>query len=253
MSSISSDSIPTCDNCGKGEENSNKLKKCGACLSVQYCSRECQVAHRPQHKKECRERAAVLLYNRNWSRKRAARLGAKLYDEKLFKVPPKPEDCPICFVQMPSLCTGSKTVSCCGKTICSGCIYADIMIFESPENRDNYDKMDAPLCPFCRTPSATTEEEDNRRNEKRIEMSDDPVALHNLACSYYSGSGVPQNLQKAIELYFRAGERGNHEADHSIGCAYLKGEGLPLDPNKAIYFLNERQLVVIQSLGVPLD
>ena len=39
-----------------------------------------------------------------------------------------------------------------------------------------------------------------------------------------------------MELYFRAGERGNHEADHSIGCAYLKGEGLPLDPNKAIYF-----------------
>jgi len=120
MSSMSVDIIPTCANCGKGEENSNKLKKCGACLSVQYCSRECQIAHRPQHKKECRERAAVLLYNQNWSRKRAARLGAQLYDEKLFKVPPKPEDCPICFVQMPSLCTGSKTVSCCGKTICSG-------------------------------------------------------------------------------------------------------------------------------------
>jgi len=167
---------------------------------------------------------------------RAAKLGAKLHDEKLFKVPPKPEDCPICFVQMPSLCTGSKTVSCCGKTICSGCIYADILNFESPENRDNYDKMDAPLCPFCRTPSATTEEEDNRRNEKRIKMSNNSIALHNLACSYYSGSGVPPNLQKAIELYFRAGECGNHAADHSIGCAYLKGEGLPLDTNKAIYF-----------------
>ena len=223
MSSISADKISTCANCGKGEENGTKLKTCTACKLVKYCNRECQIAHRPHHKKECKKRAVELH-------------ALELHDEKLFKVPPKPEDCPICFIQMPSLSTGSKTVSCCGKTICSGCIYADIMIFESPENRDNYEKMDAPLCPFCRTPSATTEEEDNLRNEKRIEMSDDPVALHNLACSYYCGSGVPQNLQKAIELYSRAGVGGNHAAEHSIGCCFLRGEGVPRDIIKAICF-----------------
>jgi len=50
--------IDMCANCGKGEEHSNKLKTCTACLSVKYCSRDCQAAHRKQHKKACKQRAA---------------------------------------------------------------------------------------------------------------------------------------------------------------------------------------------------
>ena len=50
----------SCANCGKGEENSIALKKCGACKMVKYCSLACQKAHRPQHKKECKKRAAEL-------------------------------------------------------------------------------------------------------------------------------------------------------------------------------------------------
>ena len=49
-----------CANCGKGEEESINLKKCSACLSVKYCGRECQIAHRPHHKKACKKRAAEL-------------------------------------------------------------------------------------------------------------------------------------------------------------------------------------------------
>ena len=42
-----------CANCGKGEEESISLKKCGACMSVKYCSAACQKEHWPQHKKDC--------------------------------------------------------------------------------------------------------------------------------------------------------------------------------------------------------
>jgi len=56
----------SCANCGKGEENSNKLKKCSACLSVKYCSAACQKAHRPQHKKACKRRAAELHDTRSY-------------------------------------------------------------------------------------------------------------------------------------------------------------------------------------------
>src|SRR6056300_111922 len=99
--------IPTlCANCGKGEEEGGVLKNCVACKMVKYCSRDCQKAHRPQHKKECRKRAT------------------ELHDEALFKQPPLEEDCPICFMRVPSLGTGTIFKSCCGKVICSGCIYA---------------------------------------------------------------------------------------------------------------------------------
>lgn len=93
-----------CANCGKEGDN---LKSCTACKLVKYCNRECQIAHRPQHKKECRKRAV------------------ELHDEKLFKQPPSQyEDCPICFLSMPTLHTGSKYYKCCGKHICSGCGHA---------------------------------------------------------------------------------------------------------------------------------
>ena len=106
MSKSNDDIISLCANCGKGEESAGDLKSCTACKMVKYCNRDCQIAHRPQHKKACKKRAA------------------ELHDEKLFKQPPPKGDCPICMLLLPSLNTGWKYRSCCGKTICSGCIHA---------------------------------------------------------------------------------------------------------------------------------
>jgi hypothetical protein len=41
---------PGCDGAG--------LKKCGVCLEVWFCCKECQVAHWPAHKAQCKEAAA---------------------------------------------------------------------------------------------------------------------------------------------------------------------------------------------------
>ena len=60
MSNTSENSTSVCANCGKGEESNVDLKACSACQLVKYCNRECQLAHRPQHKKECKKRAAEL-------------------------------------------------------------------------------------------------------------------------------------------------------------------------------------------------
>ena len=66
MASSNTDTdIYTCASCGK--EGGDSLKACTACKMVKYCNRECQVAHRPLHKKACKKRAA------------------ELYDEALFK------------------------------------------------------------------------------------------------------------------------------------------------------------------------
>ena len=75
-------------------------------------------------------------------------------DDVLFKQPPPKEDCPICLLRLPTLAKGSTYYACCGKVICSGCMFAPM-----------YDNLGNEIierkCPFCRTPVATSDEEFN--------------------------------------------------------------------------------------------
>ncbi|EJK58883.1 hypothetical protein THAOC_20958 [Thalassiosira oceanica] len=64
MSCIAVDGGPAdvCANCGMGSggEGGVKLRDCTACRLVKYCGVDCQRAHRRQHKKACKQRAAEL-------------------------------------------------------------------------------------------------------------------------------------------------------------------------------------------------
>ena len=155
MSSTEND---ICANCGK--EGSN-LNTCNKCKLVKYCNAACKKKHRLKHKKKCDRRVA------------------EKHDEALFKQPPRNEDCPICFLRLPSLDTGWKYKynSCCGKIICSGCIHAPIY--------DNNGSKVEKKCPFCRA-AAHTSEEILKRNKKRVEMGD-AQAIYNLGCCYAEG------------------------------------------------------------------
>jgi len=202
--------LDICANCGKGEDSTNSLKACTACKMVKYCNRECQIAHRPQHKKECRKRAA------------------ELHDEELFKQPPPAEDCPICFLPTPTLNLGWQYQSCCGKVICCGCLHA-------PLYDDQGNKVDNRKCPFCRTPWPTKEGM-IKRLKKRVEL-DDAVAIHNLGAYYSRGlHGFPQDYEKALELFHRAAELGHADAYGSIGIVFENGRGAEVDKKKAIHY-----------------
>ena len=74
--------INCCAECGK--EGGASLKTCKSCMLVKYCNANCQRNHWPTHKIECKRRAA------------------ELRDEALFKDPPAKEDCPICFLPLPT-------------------------------------------------------------------------------------------------------------------------------------------------------
>ena len=152
------------------------------------------------HKKECKKRAA------------------ELHDEELFKQPPPAEeDCPICFTRIPTLDTGSKYKTCCGKTICSGCIH-------SPLYDDQGNEVDNEKCPFCRTPTPTKEEM-IEMEMKRVEMND-AHAIGKQGYYYAEGiSGFPQDMNKAVGLWQRSGELGLSKAYGSIGDAYHSGRG----------------------------
>ena len=55
MSSLADTASDICAACGK---EGDSLKACTACKLVKYCNRDCQIAHRKQHKKACKKRAA---------------------------------------------------------------------------------------------------------------------------------------------------------------------------------------------------
>eukprot|EP00985_Skeletonema_marinoi_P003285 scaffold1372_cov79-Skeletonema_marinoi.AAC.2 len=82
-----SDTMMCCAACGTPEElvDDVKLKDCSACKLVRYCGVQCQKDHRPQHKRDCKKRAA------------------ELRDEILFKQPEISHrgGCPICCLPLP--------------------------------------------------------------------------------------------------------------------------------------------------------
>ena len=154
----------------------------------------------------------------------------KISDEELFKQPPPQYgDCPICFLQLPSFNTGRRYQSCCGKTICSGCVHAPVY-----DNQGK--KVDNQKCAFCRVPTPYTDEEIAIMNNERIKAGD-PIAIHNLGNYYRDGrNGFTQDMNKALELYHRAAELGYAKAYNNIGYHYDIGIGVELDEEKAEHY-----------------
>ena len=193
----------SCANCGKGEENSITLKNCGACMIVKYCSSACQKAHRPQHKKECKQRVA------------------ELHEEALFKQPPPNEDCPICMLPLPFESDEISFETCCGKLICNGCII-------SMQKR-----VGGFSCPFCRVPNTTTFQEEYERLKKLMDAGN-AISFANMGSYYGKGEfGIPQDNGKAIEFFRKAAELGHAGGYFSLGISYEKGHGVAMNDKTA--------------------
>ena len=199
--------ITKCANCGK--EGGDSMNTCNKCDLVQYCNAACKKKHKSKHKKKCEKRAA------------------ELFDEKLFEEPPPHEECPICMLppQLYDNHTGMTFHTCCGKRICSGCIYT--MVESGAKN----------LCPFCRTPKSTSNEETIGRVNKLTEKGNGH-AFYMLASYYAQGiKGMPQDWAKTNELFLKAGELGCAEAYYSLGNSYYHGgRGMEIDKKKAKYY-----------------
>jgi TPR repeat protein len=147
-----------------------------------------------------------------------------LYDEQLFKDPPSPE-CPICFLPLPSA-VQATFFSCCGKRICSGCIYA--MRETGGENLK--------LCPFCKATPARSPEEEVKRIKKLMEKGN-AEAFYQLASHYENGiRGMPQDWATANELYLKAGELGCAVAYNNLGNSYCAGRDVEVDEKKAKHY-----------------
>jgi len=163
-------------------------------------------------------------------KKQCERHIAEIHDEELFKQPPPEEDCPICFIQIPSLGTGRTYMTCCGKGICNGCLFA-------PVYDDQGNKVNNHRCPFCRTPPPKTDEEIINRLTKRVEAGD-AEAMYSLGNWYHTGMyDFPQDHTKALELFHRAAKLGHANAYFYIGWAYQFSKGVERDEKKAQHYV----------------
>jgi len=205
--------VSTCANCGK--EDANNV--CNKCKQVRYCNAVCKKVHKKKHKKQCEE---------------LIRLATEKHNEELFKQPPPGEDCQICFLRLPTLNTGRRYQSCCGKEICSGCAYAPV--YDDQGNKVDNNKQNE--CAFCRVLAPKSVEEANKRLDKRIEAGD-AIAILNLGCYYVEGmNGFPRDYTKALEHFLRAAEVGLTNAYYCIGHIYQEGRGVEVDMKKAVHY-----------------
>ena len=209
-----------CAACGKDGDG---LKKCTACKSVWYCNVSCQKAHRKAHVKMCKRIEKIL------KEEQQPAVGSKMSkdedsteeekgndtrntnasekgDNTKHIIQSRP-DCDICMLPLPPPKIGSSYMPCCGKTLCSGCIFV--------HNRINEDEEHWPKCPFCRAPECAAEEEFLALVKQRAAL-DDVEAIKKLAHYHLKGMyGMPLDAAKAVEL-FRL--KSNVAAPTHISC-----------------------------------
>jgi len=195
-----------CANCGKESSDAVKLKNC-TCFLVKYCGVDCQKAHRKQHKKACKQRAA------------------ELKDEQLYSqghARPEGDFCPICALPIP-LPTDIHSIFgfCCFKRICRGCDMA-------AKKRGMND------CAFCRTRLPSNEADALALMQARVEKKD-PDAINLLGEKTRAGKlGLQSDLRKAVELWTEAAELGSIKALYNLGVMHCSGPGGQMFKAKAI-------------------
>jgi hypothetical protein len=199
-----------CASCGTPAVDDVKLKKC-VCNLVKYCSDTCKENHREQHEEECKTRKA------------------EIRDKDLFKQPDSSHwgECPICCLPLPIDPKKSTLMSCCSKSICNGCQYAN----RTREIEEGLQQR----CAFCREPAPENDEEVNKRIMKRIRENNDPAAM----CHMGKERRDEGDYESALEYFTKAAKLGNAEAHHNLSVMYHKGDGVEKDTEKVIYHFEE--------------
>ncbi|EJK70942.1 hypothetical protein THAOC_07660 [Thalassiosira oceanica] len=209
--------VDVCANCGREGGDGLKLKNCTACLLVKYCGVDCQKAHRKQHKKACKERAAELKDERLYSQGHAR---------------PETEFCPICAQPVPIPTEEHSVVNpCCMKMVCNGCAHAAMKM-------GIYNK-----CEFCRTPTPKNNTESLALIQTRVGKND-PEAIAYLGYQYMRGSqGLAKDESRAVELWTEAAKLGSVDAYFQLGTAYSNGDGVEQDVARGVSFYEKAAIL----------
>ena len=151
-------------------------------------------------------------------------------DIDLFAPVQETEECPICMIPIPLDRGETAFYTCCGKSICRGCIYTHLL-----GEIANGATVDDQKCPFCRQPPLS--ETNQIKLLKRLMKNNNPQGFIQMAKSYEDGEdGLIQSNTKAFQMYICAAEIGYTEAYEKIGFYYQQGIAVEQDMSKAFAF-----------------
>ena len=161
-----------------------------------------------------------------------AKAGQEVADDddvsSLFDEPPPRPDCDICMLSLPIQAGFQSYLACCGKTICTGCVYAQTTtILKTNKKRIEKAKKERlpppplleDLCPFCRV-EAPDSGELLARLQKRVKLGDSN-AVGQMALYCRDGDlGVPVDEEKSLELAHQAASLGSVNTHLMLGIFY---------------------------------
>ena len=140
------------------------------------------------------------------------------------------EECPICLIPHPINDNETRFMPCCGKKICSGCVYKNV-ITQVKKGISPQKAHDDYKCAFCRQKFM-----DEIKALKKLMKKNNPEAFTLMAFKYQSGDRVFQSDTKALQMYIRAAELGDASAYGLIGTYYQEGILVEQNKSKAIEF-----------------
>ena len=223
-----------------------KLKNCTACRLVKYCGVECQKAHRKQHKKACKQRAAELkdeagnqdsfsalmiicgACERDAARGRIQRgtAGAQTEHQEMRGVRGRGESAGA-DEEGPREVGGGRVshlqpavAARCEAVMLQGVLHeVGVRWLHLGSSQTRHEGLSV-------LPGTTPEESQVLAMiQKRVDAGD-PVAIWHLGDQYHYGQyGLEKDVARAVELYERAAELGVKDAHYNLGCLYDEGTG----------------------------
>jgi len=144
----------------------------------------------------------------------------------LFAPMAENEECPICLIPLPLHDGEVVFMTCCGKQICNGCTYKEVM-------NDMKNGLLESKCAFCRQPDRN-EGKPNIKRIKKLMKKKNPEAFMQMAVYYKEGRNVIQSDTRALEMYICAAELSHSNAYVSIGEFYENGVVVEQNMSKAL-------------------
>ena len=127
------------------------------------------------------------------------------------------DPCCICLEDLPKNEGMVQWASCCGKGYHVECVKN---FFSSTMTNEQKSK-----CPHCQTKFSTSPEEEFKRSLVWAEKGK-ATFQRKLGTMFYTGQGVEQSYEKAVEYYTMAAEQGHAVAQCNLGTMFENGQGV---------------------------